>query len=63
VRRGGPRRIYHRGRRRFGLFNWIKLIAMGGMLVGFIGYLLWLYVFQPATGAPVLRLWIPLVVR
>lgn len=57
----GPRRIYHRGRRRYiGLFDWIRIIGMGAGLLVFVGYLLWIYVFKPV---PHMLVWLPVVMR
>lgn len=64
-RRGEPRRIYHRsrGRRSWGLFTWIQVIGMGGALLAIIGYIVWLFVFQPAAAAPSTTVWLPIVAR
>jgi hypothetical protein len=59
-----PRRIYHRGRSgRFSLFDWIRLIGMGGALVAFVGYLVWIYVLQPAAAPVQGHIWLPVVMR
>ena len=65
-RRGAPRRVYHRGqgRARWGVTTWLRFVGMGGGLLTFVGYLVWLYVIQPAWAGPVhLHVWLPLVGR
>jgi hypothetical protein len=66
-RRGDGKRIYHhsRGRRaRWGFFTWVQFLGMAGGVLLFVGYVVWLYVLQPAWAAPVQwHVWLPVVGR
>lgn len=67
-RRGDPKKVWHRGRgrrRSWGLFEWGRVVVMGGAALLVVGYALWLVVFQPMFAAPVTS-WsvlLPLVAR